>query len=76
MPKKEISAFKANQIVGIVIGVSDYFTEILGGKKSIYLGIATACCLLGIVIGQFNVHYIFDIALPVLMFIYPITIFH
>ena len=31
-------------------------------------------CLLGIAIGQFDVGYIIAVALPALMFIYPITI--
>lgn len=31
-------------------------------------------CILGVVMGQFNVAYIIAIALPALMFIYPITI--
>lgn len=31
-------------------------------------------CILGIIIGQFDVNYIIKIALPALMFIYPITI--
>ena len=33
-----------------------------------------ACCIIGVAVGQFGVHYIIDIALPALMFIYPITI--
>jgi LIVCS family branched-chain amino acid:cation transporter len=32
------------------------------------------CCLIGIGVGQMNVKYIIDIALPVLMFIYPLCI--
>ena len=60
--------------VGIVIGVADYFKGIFGNKRSAYHIAASISCLLGIVIGQFDVHYILDIALPVLMFIYPITI--
>ena len=31
-------------------------------------------CILGVAIGQFNVGYIIAVALPALMFIYPITI--
>ena len=30
--------------------------------------------MIGVVVGQFDVHYIIDVALPALMFIYPITI--
>jgi len=60
--------------VGIVIGVSDYFKGFFENRKSVYTIAATISCLLGILIGQFDVHYILDIALPALMFIYPITI--
>ena len=60
--------------VGIVIGVADYFNGVFGNKKVVYIFVATISCLLGIAIGQFDVHYILDIALPALMFIYPITI--
>ena len=60
--------------VGITTGAADYFKGLFGESKAAYLVTATVGCLLGVVMGQFDVHYIIDIALPVLMFIYPITI--
>ena len=39
-----------------------------------YMLTAILGCILGVVMGQFNVAYIIAVALPALMFIYPITI--
>ena len=60
--------------VGIVTGTADFVKGLFGNSKTAYILTAILGCLLGIVIGQFDVHYIIDIALPALMFIYPITI--
>jgi len=60
--------------IGIVTGTADYFKGFFKESKSAYLITAIIACFLGIVMGQFDVHYIINIALPVLMFIYPITI--
>lgn len=60
--------------VGIVIGTADFFKEYFDGSELAYVIVAAVSCILGILIGQFDVHYIIDIALPALMFIYPITI--
>ena len=57
-----------------ITGTADYFKGIFGESKIAYLITAIVGCLLGVVMGQFDVHYIIDIALPALMFIYPITI--
>ncbi|SHI33066.1 branched-chain amino acid:cation transporter, LIVCS family [Arenibacter nanhaiticus] len=60
--------------VGIVTGTSDFIKDRFQNSQKAYIITAMAGCLLGIVIGQFNVAYIIRIALPALMFIYPITI--
>lgn len=60
--------------IGIVTGTANYFKGLFKESKSAYLITAIIACFLGIVMGQFDVHYIINIALPVLMFIYPITI--
>ena len=39
-----------------------------------YVITAIISCVLGVLVGQFDVHYIIDVALPALMFIYPLTI--
>lgn len=60
--------------VGIVIGTADFFKGFFNESKKAYLIVVVISCALGVAIGQFNVQYIITIALPVLMFIYPITI--
>lgn len=60
--------------VGIVTGTSDYFKGLFNNSKKAYTITAITGCVLGVLIGQFDVHYIIVIALPALMFIYPITI--
>ncbi|WP_075340480.1 branched-chain amino acid transport system II carrier protein [Tenacibaculum agarivorans] len=60
--------------VGIITGTADYFKGIFKNNQKAYTITALVGCLLGIVVGQFDVHYIINIALPALMFIYPITI--
>lgn len=60
--------------VGIVTGTADYIRGLFNNSKLAYQITASLGCLLGVIIGQFDVHYIIDIALPALMFIYPITI--
>ena len=60
--------------VGIVTGTSDFVKAQFNNSNNAYLITTIIGCLLGIVIGQFNVGYIIAVALPALMFIYPITI--
>tara|TARA_R110001599_G_scaffold292035_2_gene495665 strand:+ start:1327 stop:2607 length:1281 start_codon:yes stop_codon:yes gene_type:complete len=60
--------------VGIITGTSDFFKGIFKNSQKAYTITAIIGSFLGVLIGQFDVHYIIDIALPVLMFIYPITI--
>lgn len=60
--------------VGIVTGTADFVQGITGNSKKAYVLTAVLGSILGVVIGQFDVHYILDIAVPALMFIYPITI--
>ncbi|MDF0714692.1 branched-chain amino acid transport system II carrier protein [Muricauda sp. 334s03] len=60
--------------VGIVTGTSDFIkgrfnNSILAYRITAFLG-----CLLGVLVGQFDVGYIITVAVPSLMFIYPITI--
>jgi len=60
--------------VGIVTGTSDYFKGLFNNSQKAYTITAIIGCVSGILIGQFDVQYIIVIALPALMFIYPITI--
>ncbi len=60
--------------VGIVTGTADFIKERYSNYRNAYLYTAILGCVLGVLIGQFNVAYIITVALPALMFIYPLTI--
>lgn len=60
--------------VGIVTGTADFIKYRFHDSQPVYLTTAILGCVLGVIMGQFNVAYIIAVALPALMFIYPITI--
>jgi LIVCS family branched-chain amino acid:cation transporter len=60
--------------VGIVTGTADFMKYRFGESQKAYTITAIIGCVLGVAMGQFDVHYIIAVAIPALMFIYPITI--
>ncbi|TBN03297.1 branched-chain amino acid transport system II carrier protein [Hyunsoonleella flava] len=60
--------------VAIVVSFADFFKTYFKTFKHTYLLAAIFFCVVGIVVGQMDVKYIIDVALPVLMFIYPLCI--
>ena len=60
--------------VAVIVGVADFFKGLFRNSQMVYTIAAVISCLLGVLIGQLDVHYIIVVALPVLMFIYPLTI--
>tara|TARA_R110000765_G_scaffold75449_2_gene147952 strand:+ start:1605 stop:2882 length:1278 start_codon:yes stop_codon:yes gene_type:complete len=60
--------------VGIVTGTADFAASRFNDSKSVYTITAILGSVLGVLVGQFNVAYIIAVAIPSLMFIYPITI--
>ena len=60
--------------VSVIVGTADFFKGLFKESQKAYTITAIISCILGILIGQFDVHYIIVIALPALMFIYPLTI--
>ena len=60
--------------VAIIVSIADFFKVYYNQSQKAYLITAIICCLVGIGVGQMNVSYIIDLALPALMFIYPLTI--
>ncbi len=60
--------------VGITTGTADYFKGLFNDSKNAYTITAIIACLIGIIVGQLDFHDIIVIAVPVLKFIYPITI--
>lgn len=60
--------------VGIVTGTADYIKGICNNSKTAYISTAAICSVIGIIVGSYNVGFIIDVAVPALMFVYPITI--
>tara|TARA_R100001369_G_scaffold64192_1_gene91467 strand:- start:33606 stop:34907 length:1302 start_codon:yes stop_codon:yes gene_type:complete len=60
--------------VGIIAGTADYFKGLLNNSQTVYITTAVIASVLGVVVGQFDFNSIIVVAVPVLLFIYPITI--
>lgn len=60
--------------IGIVAGTADYFKGLLGNSQLVYIITAIIASVLGVVVGQLDFNSIIIVAVPVLLFIYPITI--
>lgn len=60
--------------VSVIVGTADFFKGLFKESQLAYTITAIIACLLGVLVGQFDVHYIIVVALPALMFIYPLTI--
>lgn len=60
--------------VGIVTGAADYVKGIANNSQTAYLATAFISCVIGVILGSYPVKFIIDVAIPALMFIYPITI--
>lgn len=60
--------------VGIVTGTADFVKGIAKNTPWAYTVTSALGCLIGVLVGQFDVGFIINVALPALLFIYPITI--
>lgn len=60
--------------VGVVTGTADFIKSRYGDSQKAYTLTAFIGSLLGVLMGQLNVDYIIAVAVPALMFIYPLTI--
>jgi len=60
--------------VGIVTGTADYFKGLINDSQTVYVIAAVVASVFGVVVGQLDFNTIIVVALPVLLFIYPITI--
>ncbi len=60
--------------VGIVTGTADFVKSRFANSQKAYAITAFMGSLLGVLMGQLNVDYIIAVAVPALMFIYPVTI--
>lgn len=60
--------------VGIVTGTADYIKGICKDSKKAYIITAAIAAIIGIIVGSYQVDFIITLAVPALMFLYPITI--
>jgi LIVCS family branched-chain amino acid:cation transporter len=60
--------------VGVVTGSADYIKGICKNSNKAYIITAAIASLIGIIVGSFQVDFIITLAVPALMFLYPITI--
>ena len=60
--------------VGIVTGTADYIKGICNNSQKAYIITAVIASLIGIIVGSYQVDFIITLAVPALMFLYPITI--
>ncbi len=60
--------------VAIVVSLADFFKELYNQSEKTYLIVAVICCVVGVVMGSYDVGFIIDIAIPALLFIYPISV--
>lgn len=60
--------------VGIVTGTADYVKGICNNSRKAYIITAAIAAIVGIVVGSYQVDFIITLAVPALMFLYPITI--
>ena len=60
--------------VGIVTGTADYIKGICNDSKIVYIVTAAIASITGIIVGSYKVDFIITLAVPALMFLYPITI--
>ncbi|QNM85097.1 branched-chain amino acid transport system II carrier protein [Polaribacter pectinis] len=60
--------------VGIVTGTADYIKGISNDSKKAYIITAAIASIIGIYVGSRKVDLIIELAVPALMFLYPITI--
>lgn len=60
--------------VGIVTGTADYIKGLCKESRKAYIITAVIASLIGIIVGSYQVDFIIILAVPALMFLYPITI--
>lgn len=60
--------------VSVIVGTADFFKNLFNNSKKAYVITAAISVIIGIVMGQFEVKFIIDLAVYVLMFLYPMSI--
>lgn len=60
--------------VGIITGSADFIKEQFNQSVLAYRVTAFIACLIGVLVGQWEVNFIIAVAIPALMLVYPVTI--
>ncbi len=60
--------------IGVITGTADYVRGICNNSNTAYTITAAVSAVIGIIVGSNDVGFIIDVAVPALMFVYPITI--
>ena len=60
--------------VGIVTGTADYIKGVCKESQKAYIITAAIAAIIGVIVGSYQVDFIITLAVPALMFLYPITI--
>lgn len=60
--------------VSVIVGTADFIKGLFKNSKKAYILTAAISALIGIIIGQFEVKFIIDLAVYALMFLYPMSI--
>lgn len=60
--------------VAIVVSLADFFKSLFTNSEKVYIYTSIICCIVGVIMGSYDVGFIIDIAIPALLFIYPISI--
>lgn len=60
--------------VAITVSIADFFKALFKDSERAYLITTIICCIIGVFMGSYHVGFIINIAVPALLFIYPISI--
>jgi LIVCS family branched-chain amino acid:cation transporter len=60
--------------VSVIVGTADFFKGLFKESQKAYIITLIIACVAGVLVGQMDVTYIINVALPALMFIYPLVI--
>lgn len=58
--------------ISIIVGTADFVKGLFKDSQRAYLITVVVSCILGVVVGQLDVHLIIQVAIPVLLIIYPL----
>jgi LIVCS family branched-chain amino acid:cation transporter len=60
--------------VAIVVSLADFFKALYADNNTVYVYVTILCCIVGVIMGSYDVGFIIDAAIPALLLIYPVSI--